>query len=510
MYGYTTPTDDSAHHRRESSWRLVAAAAAALLMLCFWASSPALAGSGVHRGLDGRAAVAPRGSGLLQLRGNTSAGISWDPLRAPCGSGLLQPRANTSAGIFWDPLRAPCGSPLLQPRGNTSAGPSKAQRRLEKVSFADVGEDPLATCNDGSPGFFYWAPAARPSRSWIVLLGYGGWCWDAASCALRPPDMTSSTVYADFVDADPGGIAAWTGFNRVFAPQCSSDAWMGDIGANESASGVNWRGARIMRAILRHLTRRRGLADGDTLVFGGLSAGARGAMVHLDTLKSEGLIPQGVKLLGYLDSPYYVEMPAFGNYSDIWHRVTTQTQQMAVSLRNDAILRGNGACTLPEAWQCGFGELRIPLLRTPHLLVASQYDWYGLFTAQAADLNASGSFPEPQCAYTAYAFHFAMVTRHGLQALRSAPHAGVYSSTCYNHAVSLWNPFTAETVGGVSRADALQLALTALDSNNNDMPFIVDTSCAGLGCGSGCVSRVNVSPSGGCHDDHALGVALFK
>merc|ERR1719436_2140213 len=64
---------------------------------------------------------------------------------------------------------------------------------MAKVSLADV--DPLATCNDGTPGIYYWAPGAKGSRSLLFLLGYGGWCWDAKTCAARPADMVSSAPY---------------------------------------------------------------------------------------------------------------------------------------------------------------------------------------------------------------------------------------------------------------------------------------------------------------------------
>jgi len=388
---------------------------------------------------------------------------------------------------------APRDSALLQLH-KPSAKPSNKHLALKKVSLADVGDDTLATCNDGSPGFFYWGPAAEKSRSWLVLLGYGGWCWDADSCALRSPEMSSSTPYGDTWDADPDGILADTSFNRVWAPQCSSDAWMGDIGANESEAGVNWRGARIMRTILRYLTSRRGgLRDGDLLVFGGLSAGARGAMVHLDTLKRDGLVPKGVRLMGFLDSPYYVEMHPFKNNTDIWHRVETQTQQMALSLHNEEILRGHGACGLPEAWQCGFGQFRLQVVRTPYLLIASQYDWYGLLTAEGSDENEDHCFPDPLCSYYRYAHRFARVTRQGVEQLfrHAGGSMGVFSSTCYNHAQSLWEAYTKETVAGASRADAFHQALQAFDSETATMPHIIDTSCDGMNCGSGCLAKLD-------------------
>lgn len=72
---------------------------------------------------------------------------------------------------------------------------------------------------------------------------------------------------------------------------------MGDVGgddANATFEGRYFRGQRIVRAMITHLIRNEGLAHNvdDLVVFGGYSAGARGAMVHLDQV-SQILTPLG-------------------------------------------------------------------------------------------------------------------------------------------------------------------------------------------------------------------------
>lgn len=362
---------------------------------------------------------------------------------------------------------------------------------MRKVSLA--GADPLATCNDGTPGVYYWAPGAGAATSWLFLLGERGWCWDAASCAARELELVSSRAYPDTIEWDPEAIfgtnSRFVGWNRVWVPQCSSDAWMGDIGADQSRAGVNWRGARIFKTALREVA--KGMHEGDLLVFGGASAGARGAMVHLDTIKPQGLIPEGVRLVGYLDSPYYVEMPAFDGKTGVDFQLTVQTQEVASAMENEAILRGDGACEFDEAWKCAFGEYRVPILKTPFLLMASQYDWYGLVIAEGADMGSvfygkHHCFPSPQCPYYEYAERFHNVTKSGLLSLPQvkAGTAGLYSSTCYDHAVSNIWLFGAQRVRGVTRAEALLQTIAATEGRGA-MPYVVsawDTFNGGSGC----------------------------
>ena len=85
------------------------------------------------------------------------------------------------------------------------------------------------------------------------------------------------------------------------------------MGSGE-AWGFNFHGQHNVMAMIKHLVETQGLGTGpaDELVFGGWSAGARGAMVHLDSvvayLKDNALNP--VKTLGMLDSPLYMDMDA--------------------------------------------------------------------------------------------------------------------------------------------------------------------------------------------------------
>lgn len=62
---------------------------------------------------------------------------------------------------------------------------------------------------------------------------------------------------------------------------------MGNVGGDNASAtfeGRYFRGQRIVRAMITYLIKNKGLGQnaGDLVVFGGYSAGARGAMAHLD------------------------------------------------------------------------------------------------------------------------------------------------------------------------------------------------------------------------------------
>lgn len=166
------------------------------------------------------------------------------------------------------------------------------------MELASLGSYADARCNDGSNAGYYFLPApSNSSRDWVVMLDSGGWCWDEISCQARcatDASRCSSLLWPDLYS--PGGILASTeprlaNAHKVYVPYCTSDAHMG----NARAYGMQFRGAVVVRSVLADLVSRRGLggrglaAPPDRLLFGGVSAGARGAMVHLDYVR--GMLP---------------------------------------------------------------------------------------------------------------------------------------------------------------------------------------------------------------------------
>ena len=91
--------------------------------------------------------------------------------------------------------------------------------------------------------------------------------------------------------------------NLVYARYCSSDAWMGNTFMWEE----QFRGAPTIYALFQDLMTTMGLGSGAQVLFGGCSAGARGAMVHLDNIVA-WMAGFGIGVRGLLDSGLWVDV----------------------------------------------------------------------------------------------------------------------------------------------------------------------------------------------------------
>ena len=67
-----------------------------------------------------------------------------------------------------------------------------------------------------------------------------------------------------------------------------------------------FRGQRIIEATVSTLVSNFSIGEGTRLLFGGCSAGARGALFTLDYVAP--MLPNGVELRGFLDSPLWVDV----------------------------------------------------------------------------------------------------------------------------------------------------------------------------------------------------------
>lgn len=162
----------------------------------------------------------------------------------------------------------------------------------------------------------YYFKASSQARSagpqhWLVFLEGGGWCFDEESCAQRfieSRQLMSSSTFPSTLSVggmfSPSLPFALADANKAYVRYCSSDAFAGDAPPSDATDGWHFRGQAIVHAVLSEMTRAHGLLFGDTLVFGGCSAGGRGAMFNLDYVPD--MVPFGVKVVGLLDSALWV------------------------------------------------------------------------------------------------------------------------------------------------------------------------------------------------------------
>lgn len=111
-------------------------------------------------------------------------------------------------------------------------------------------------------------------------------------------------------------ISAMHDANKVYVRYCTSDGHMGDQEKTEEIP-YQFRGQKVVEEVFHQLQEVYGLVfdEDHWLLFGGHSAGGRGAMVHLDNVEKR---LGGVQVAGLLDSPLYLDlMPLYENLSGL-------------------------------------------------------------------------------------------------------------------------------------------------------------------------------------------------
>ena len=378
---------------------------------------------------------------------------------------LLKP-----CGFFFLVLFSKCQSIL-------SDGPPVQQgTQLFLNRFSDDIENQNAVCNDGSKGAYYFSPAslAEAKDTFVIHLPGGGQCYDEDSCNERwkfKPTSMSSTNFLPvrykkgFMDNSMKKTPFWSA-NKVMLGYCSSDGYMGDVGASKNSWGWHFRGQELVFAMIRDLILNHGLSSSSTIVFSGGSAGARGVMVLIDVLVAD-YFPKGAKVVGFLDSPYYVDVPS---YSPLYKGFQYEESMKFKHMNTKNIISPECAASYPDVsdlWKCQFGQYRMPFVKTSYLLITSQYDSYQL------EMDTQTAPPYTKSA-SDYVTKFGSTIHNNLISLRdqklkeserdngaSAVYA-FYSWTCYNHDVSASSEFDTTAVDeGVTQKDALVAFLKA-------------------------------------------------
>eukprot|EP00929_Paragymnodinium_shiwhaense_P086710 TRINITY_DN47167_c0_g1_i1.p1 TRINITY_DN47167_c0_g1~~TRINITY_DN47167_c0_g1_i1.p1 ORF type:complete len:412 (+),score=30.80 TRINITY_DN47167_c0_g1_i1:207-1442(+) len=318
---------------------------------------------------------------------------------------------------------------------------------LDRVPLTD---DPLALCNDGTPGSFYYYKGADDAP-WFVHLEGGHWCWDEQSCKERSfydNILTSSRQWVEGFEI--GGLyAARSGpladAHVVWIGYCTSDAHLGDIGAEDVSFGWHFRGQQVVIATLRALV-RRGLGSRgkrDRLLFTGCSAGGRGAMSTLDFVQ-QILAGEGadVEVLGVLDAPLWLDRQP---YRDHVVSLPAQTRMIFDLVNASGRVTENCREAFPgEEWKCLFAEYRLQHVQTPFVLNVHQYDDWQLLWNMGSGTSLwpeqwTSEEKEYASAWRAYAHDF-LTTSH-------VPHGSLYfASACFVHCTTDWDDAYVVTV----------------------------------------------------------------
>eukprot|EP01062_Namystynia_karyoxenos_P084531 TRINITY_DN996_c0_g1_i1.p1 TRINITY_DN996_c0_g1~~TRINITY_DN996_c0_g1_i1.p1 ORF type:complete len:413 (+),score=79.61 TRINITY_DN996_c0_g1_i1:82-1239(+) len=375
--------------------------------------------------------------------------------------------------------------------GMLAAGAHAASEELSLIRF-DSSRYPEAVCTDGSSAGYYWkaASSAASADLWLVYLQGGGWCYDESSCrercgtpqVVRLNPLCTARYWGERQQLSgifwPENDTELGAANKAFVRYCTSDGHMGDAGPGASTGGWHFRGMRVVQATLTELVRTHGLGRGsgqERMIFGGGSAGARGAMVHLDYVRGMlGSVGARVSLVGFLDSPLWIDEPPYPGSAFPGFNITTQGVHAWANVTH----LGAGCAARyagPEAWKCLFGQYRLPSVQTPYFVVASQYDSF--------QLGENVGHKPGTAAEQSYAESFAASTRSAMQGLVEGGQGrvGGLSWACYSHSVSTSQKgYSQDSCGG----QTMEAAFAAYRSGSK--AGLLADSCLGFACGKGC------------------------
>lgn len=337
--------------------------------------------------------------------------------------------------------------------------------------------------SDGTPGGYYIATGSGTGvNQWLVYLEGSMFCWSATSCTERYDDhqywMSSSSWAPEMAQGGifaTDGTSPWGVANRVYVKYCSSDLWSGNVGASASTFNYSFRGSRIVAAVITDLLTNQGLAAGDSLLFGGCSAGAIGAMNNLDAVAAQ--LPPGIGFKGLLDAAALMNIqPSGWPWSSELIPLQTLLQEVVAVI--NPVFPAVCALRFPLAtWKCLVGQYRMPLLSTPFFVNAPQFDEFEL-------MYDTDNYAPSTAAQLAFVEEFQTGT---LSLIASLPTGtGVFSPTCLVHCLSGQNTFTNVTVGGIS----MEQALSSWFDGATGVKVV--SSCTGWACVNAC----GIAPSG--------------
>ena len=289
--------------------------------------------------------------------------------------------------------------------------------------------------------------------------------------------------------------SAFAAANFVYVRYCSSDAWMGNTFMWEE----EFRGAPTVYAVFDDLFANMGLASGAQLLFGGCSAGARGAMVHLDNVVAM-LAQQGVQARGLLDSGLWLDVAPVTN-TGMGGTLLKQAEYVYGFANVSSVISAECAAAYPgEEYKCLFGQYRMPFVQSDYFLSMSQFDDfqtnYDCNTSPLIDTQLmQNTFTVNLYATqkTELCFNnFQNAMRAELQNLPTATQtsSALFSSTCSAHCTTGGADYWSIQVNGVSMAS--QMADWWFGHNT---PKVMST-CIGYQCMATCLPEEQKFPQG--------------
>jgi hypothetical protein len=158
------------------------------------------------------------------------------------------------------------------------------------------------------------------------------------------------------------------------SPTRSSDFWSGDAPASAATFNFQFRGSRIVAAVIKDLISAHGMGStaGERLLFGGCSAGAIGAMNNIEAVAA--LLPAGLEYRNLLDGAALLDITPSG-WSFSSELETLQSLMADLASISAPQFPAYCATAFPgEEYKCLLGQYRMPMLtKTPFFMNAPQF-----------------------------------------------------------------------------------------------------------------------------------------
>jgi hypothetical protein len=269
------------------------------------------------------------------------------------------------------------------------------RRRQSEPRMHLLQNESYARCNDGTASGIHFQVG---SGGYIIMLQGGGQCSNINCLQYRQEHLLSSKNMIEGGLSGPfsgimspyASISPLANYSAVMIHYCSSDAWMGDksdvytstdfhdanISEYHKHKWKHFRGARIVDAVFRLLTDPQRetershlglpqLNNDEPVVFGGFSAGARGAMVHADGIRQRFNLKW---MRTFLDSGYWIDLGADSSLRNemqfIYSRYVQGSEFASLNQINE--------------WKDLFGQYRMMKMSSSFFLIMSQADTFQL------------------------------------------------------------------------------------------------------------------------------------
>jgi len=353
------------------------------------------------------------------------------------------------------------------------------------LKLFDFSVHPHARCNDGTRAGYYWKESPG-SNDYLIFQQGGGWVYNPQTCSSRSGDLmsskdwTSTITQSGIFESQDSRLAK---MNLIYVPYCSSDGWAGSTMDNNNECSFYFNGHDIVTAVIEEAVTAHGLGSnpGTRVMYGGCSAGARGALFNIDRVDAllNNLVTSGniIKFGGLLDSCLWVDIPQLN--SSTQESFQNQTKAVVALANASASIPADCAAKFPDLWQCLFGEYRLPFVKSDYFLHSFQYD---LFQLQGdTGVQVPDATPE-QLAYDETFRAMTLLTANEDTINPDIPGTAALLPACFKHCNTQSSTFSTLKTNGVS----LEMAVSSWFYDSKVVPQYIAETCKGFNCGTDC------------------------